>query len=94
MKVTGRDKLKGFMSKHTDAEKWLSAWLYEAQEANWNTPGCIKAKYKSASFLKDNVVIFNVKGNKYRMKCTVAYDAKVVVIDWVGTHAEYSKIQF
>lgn len=94
MKVTGRDKLVEFISKHTDAKKWLSAWLYEVEDADWKSPECIKAIYSSASFLKDNVVIFNVKGNTYRMKCTVAYNTKVVAVNWIGTHAEYSKIRF
>jgi mRNA interferase HigB len=59
--------------------------------AAWTTPQDIRRRYASASFLPQGVVIFNVKGNAYRLEATVAYRSGVVVIDWIGTHREYDE---
>jgi len=72
----------------------MTVWEAEVTGASWRTPSDIKSQYASASFLADNTVIFNVKGNKYRMATTVAYNTQLVVVRWVGTHAEYSRSQF
>lgn len=89
MKVVGRDKLVAFCVAFPDARRWIESWLAEVEAAGWRTPHDLKAMYASASLLGRSVVIFNVKGNRYRMKATVAYGTGVVVIQWIGTHAEY-----
>lgn len=94
MRVVGRSKLDTFLACHGEARTWISAWLAEVCEARWETPHEIKARYPSVSILGAGCVIFNVKGNRYRLVCTVAYRTQVVVVDWVGTHAEYSKMNF
>lgn len=93
MKVVGRDKLAAFCKKHADARTWIEAWLAEAAVAQWKSPAEIKARYSSASLLAEpnSTVIFNVKGNSYRLEVIVAYRTSVVSVQWIGTHAEYDK---
>lgn len=89
MRIVGRDKLDAFCEKHADARNWIEAWLYETEGVVWHTPMEVKLRYASASFLAGNLVIFNVKGNEYRMEVVVAYKTGVVTVVWVGTHDEY-----
>ena len=89
MKIIGRDKLDAHCTEHADARKPLENWLADAESANWATPQQIKDRYASASFLAGNIVIFNIKGNDYRLEAIVAYRTGVVVVNWIGTHAEY-----
>ncbi len=91
MRVIGTDKIDEFIRKHTDSNGWLEAWLAEARSGEWQTPNDIKARYNSASILDDNRVIFNVKGNNYRMEIQVSYKNKVIAIKRLGTHAEYKR---
>jgi len=70
----------------------LKAWFAETQKAQWNTPAEIKEKYRSASFVKNNRVIFNICGNKYRLIVRINYNSKTVFIRFIGTHSEYDKI--
>lgn len=94
MKVLGRDKLVVFARKHASAKKALDVWFDEASRASWQTPQDIKAQYASADFLSDNRVIFNIKGNHYRLLIKVRYQQGIALIEWVGTHAEYDKQKF
>jgi len=91
MKVLGRDKLIKYGLKHADAKAALDSWYHEVSNSQWQTPHDIKSRYASASFLSDNQVIFNIKGNRHRLVVQVAYRHGVVVIEWIGTHAEYDK---
>jgi mRNA interferase HigB len=91
MRVAGREILDAFTGAHADARLWIENWLADAETAVWRTPHDIKRNYASASFLANNVVIFNVKGKHYRMEVRVAYRTGIVVVLWAGTHAEYSK---
>lgn len=90
MKVVGRNRLQTFGTQHADARNWLKSWLAEVELALWQTPHDVKAAYPSASFVGDKV-IFNVKGNHYRLDATIAYQTQVVVVNWLGTHAEYDR---
>lgn len=89
MRVIGRDKLDAFCGKHADARKWIENWLADTEAASWSTPQDIKNRFSSASFLAENIVILNVKGNDYRLELRVAYKTGVVVVQWIGTHPEY-----
>lgn len=94
MKVLGRDKLVKFYKKHANAKSALEAWFAEAEKAAWKTPQDIKNRYGSADFLADNKVIFNIKGNHYRLVVKVRYQNGIAVVEWVGTHAQYDKLDF
>jgi mRNA interferase HigB len=91
MRIAGRDELDEFVGAHADARAWIENWIADAETARWLTPQDIKRNYASISFLASNIVIFNVKGNRYRMEVRVAYNTGTVVVRWVGTHAEYTK---
>jgi mRNA interferase HigB len=91
MRLVGRLKLTEFVESHADARSWLHAWVAETEEAAWQTPQGIKDCYRSASFLPNNTLVFNVKGNRYRSVCKIAYKMRVITIPRIGTYAEYSK---
>jgi len=91
MDVRGLGQIYLFCRKHNQAAEPLAAWVNEACRADWRTPLDIKRRYTSADFLANNRVIFNIKGNHYRLVVQVIYVAGVVVIERIGTHAEYDK---
>jgi mRNA interferase HigB len=94
MKVLGRDRITQFVRKHAVSKKSLDAWCAEVDRANWKTPQDIKDRYASADFIAGNRVIFNIKGNQFRLVVKVRYQNGIALVEWVGTHAEYSKQQF
>lgn len=75
-----------------EAEQPLKAWHDEALRATWKKPIDIKAQYRNASILKNRRVVFNVKGNEFRLVVAVAYRIGVVYVKFVGTHAQYDAI--
>ena len=91
MRIAGRNLLDDFCTMHSDARRWIENWLSDVESAGWLRPQDIKDRYSSASFLAGNTVIFNVKGNDYRLEVTCAYRTGVVVVKWIGTHAEYDR---
>ena len=92
MRVIAKKILREFWAKHNDCEDQLKSWYKEAEEANWQIPNDIKKEYPTASFLADNRVVFNIKGNHYRLIVKINYAFSIVFIRFVGTHAEYDKI--
>jgi mRNA interferase HigB len=92
MKIVAVSTLRHFWQRHPDAEQPLKAWYDEAKHASWRTPREIKNRYASASFIGKNRVVFNIKGNDYRLIVAVAYRFQAVYIKFVGTHAQYSKV--
>lgn len=92
MKVVAVSRLKRFWARHPDAEQPLKAWYDEARHARWRTPQDIKNHYASASFVGRNRVVFNIKGNAYRLIVAVAWRFQAVYIKFVGTHAQYDRI--
>jgi len=96
MIVLGANLLVDFSTKHSSAKGALDAWRNEVASVTccWRTTHDIKARYPSASLLANNRVIFNIKGNDYRLVVTVRYQGGIVVVEWVGTHAEYDKKSF
>lgn len=84
--------MREFWEKHSDSEQQLKSWFQETSNAEWNSPNEIKIEYPSASILSNNRVVFNIKGNKYRLIVRINYDYKMAWIRFVGTHAEYDKI--
>ncbi len=91
MNVIAVRTLREFWKTHSDAEGPLQAWYAEADSANWATPQDIKDRFPSADFVGDRVV-FNIKGNTYRLIVAVHFSSRVMFIKFIGTHAEYGKI--
>ncbi len=94
MKVVRKRTLENFKRRHADARSQVDAWICEVEEAEWESPNDIKAKYVTASFLADNRVVFNLKGNNYRLDVKVNYTTKVVFVKRIGTHADYDNWKF
>lgn len=94
MKVLGRDKLTDFMRVHANSQGAIQSWLNETEEAAWKTPQDVKSRYQRASFLPENRIVFRIKGNHYRLVVKARYRQGILMIEWVGTHAEYDKQTF
>ena len=92
MKIISVKTLIDFWVKYPDTEQQIKAWVDEARHANWQQPVDIKAKYKSASILKNRRVVFNIKGNSYRLMVAVAYQFGAGYIKFIGTHKQYDLI--
>ena len=92
MRVIALGRLRNFWGRHPQAETPLRSWYAEASRADWRSPADIKAAYRNASFLKNNRVVFNIKGNDYRLVIAVHYNRGMMYIRFLGTHREYDKI--
>lgn len=92
LRIIAKKILRDFWKLHPDSEQQLKAWYQETTKAEWTNPNQIKKEYPSASFLADNRVVFNIKGNHYRLIVKINYDYKMVWIRFIGTHAGYDKI--
>lgn len=92
MRVIAKKILGDFWMKHADSEQQLKAWFQETLAANWTTPNDIKPEYPIASILKNNRVVFNICGNKYRLIVKINYDYGQIWIRFIGTHADYDKV--
>lgn len=92
MRIIARRTLREFWEHHPDAEQPLRSWFARVKEAEWKTPAQVKAGYRNASFLADNRVVFNIKGNDYRLVVAINYEFNVVYVRFIGTHRDYDKI--
>lgn len=95
MRVIAKRTLVKFWSQpsYADSQGALQSWYDEAIKADWKTPQEIKAQYRSASIVGNNRVVFNVAGNKYRLVVEMQYQAGIVWVKFLGTHAQYDKIK-
>ncbi len=92
MRVIAVSTLRAFWRRHPDAEQPLKAWYQEVTGAAWSQPADIKAQYRSASVLKNRRVVFNIKGNDYRLIVAITYKLQIVYVKFVGTHTEYDAV--
>lgn len=92
MKIIAIRTLREFWERHPQAEVPLRSWHAETCHANWRTPADIKTAHRNASFLANNRVVFNIKGNDFRLVVAVRYTQGLMFIRFVGTHAEYDRI--
>lgn len=84
--------LREFWATHADAEDALRAWYADARRAHWPTPAAIREPYANASILGNNRVVFNIRGNTYRLIVAVNYPLEIVYIRFIGTHSEYDNV--
>ncbi len=92
MRIISRRTLREFWAKHANAEQSLQAWYANVKRADWKTPSDVKATYRNASFVENNRVVFNIKGNSYRLVAAINYQYGIVYIRFVGTHQAYDTI--
>lgn len=92
MRIISRKTLKEFWEKHPDAAQPLQAWYADLRASQWKSPSEIKTAHRNASSVGNNRVVFNIKGNTYRVVAAVQYQFGIVYIRFVGTHEEYDRI--
>ena len=92
MRIIARRTLREFWKLHPRAEQPLKAWSAEVSKADWDGPQAVKSRYRHASFVADNRVIFNIGGNKFRLVTHVNYEFGIVYIRFIGTHSDYDRI--
>lgn len=93
MQIVSRKTLVTFWTKHPQAKEPLTVWFFAVSRAEWKTPAEIKAQFgTTVDFVADNRVVFDIAGNKYRVIIHVSYTFKRVLIKFVGTDAEYDRI--
>lgn len=92
VKVIAKRILRDFWEKHADCEEQLKAWFRETEKSELNSINELKNEYPSASILKDNRIVYNIKGNNYRLIVRFNFEYQICWIRFIGTHAEYDKI--
>jgi mRNA interferase HigB len=92
MRVISRRVLRECCERHPDSTDALNAWYKHVQSVTWKTPDEFMRRYPYARPIEDNRVVFKIMGNKYRLVVRIEYDLKIVFIRFVGTHAEYDRI--
>jgi mRNA interferase HigB len=92
MRIIARSTLREFWEAHAAAEPALRAWIDDAAQADWQSPTDIKSIYANASIIANNRVVFNIKGNSYRLIVHIRYEIGIIFIRFIGTHAEYNKV--
>lgn len=92
MRIIAKKALRNFWEIHPDSEQQLKAWYQEATKARWKTPNEIKKEYPFASIIAEKRVVFNIKGNHYRLIVKINFDYGMVWVRFIGTHAEYDQI--
>lgn len=95
MRVIAVSTLRSFLEGHPahgDAREAMLAWYGQTLKADWASPANVKADYGTASILKDGRVVFNIGGHKYRLVAWINYQYRVVYVRFVGTHAQYDRI--
>jgi len=92
MRIIAKSTLKKFWEVHPDAEQLLKAWHDEVKKAEWDSFQDIKNQFRSASILGNDRVVFNIKGNDYRLIVLILFRRGKAFIRFVGTHKEYDKI--
>lgn len=92
MRIVARSTLRAFSVRHADAKGSLEAWFARAKRAEWTCMDDIARDIPSADPVGPKHVVFNIAGNSYRLVCTVFFPAKTLFIKFIGTHAQYDKI--
>jgi mRNA interferase HigB len=92
MRVISVKTLRDYWQRRVESRSSLEAWYDFVRHADWDSPADVKRDFSSASILEDKRVVFNIKGNQFRLVVRINYHHKAVFIRFVGTHAEYNRI--
>ncbi len=92
MRLISRKTLIKFWEKYRDSEQPLKIWAKEVENAKWKTSNEIVAFYNTADPIKNNRIVFNIKGNDYRLVAKIHYNRQIVYVRFIGTHAQYNRI--
>lgn len=91
-RIFAKSTLREYWEVHLDSEQYLKTWYDTAMNADWKSPNDVKQTYVNASILKDSRIVFNIKGNSYRLVAKFNYEKQWIFIRFIGTHSEYDKI--
>lgn len=91
-RIVSKRAIKEFWDKYPDSKDYLKTWYQTVKGANWQNPNEVKSFYSTVSILKDSRVVFNIKGNSYRLVAKINYEKQWLFIRFVGTHKDYDKI--
>ncbi len=91
-RIYSKSTLREYWEKHPNSEQYLKTWYDTAMNSDWKNPSDIKMTYASASILKNSRIVFNIKGNSYRLVAKFNFEKQWIFIKFIGTHAEYDKI--
>lgn len=91
-RIFARSTLRSFWERYPDTELYLKTWYDTAMNTEWLTPEDVKQSYIHASILRNNRVVFNIKGNQYRLIVKINYEKQWAFIRFIGTHSEYDEI--
>jgi mRNA interferase HigB len=91
-RIFAKSTLRAFWEKHADSEQYLKTWYDTALSSDWKNPNEVKNTYANASILKNNRIVFNIKGNSYRLVAKFNFEKRWIFIRFIGTHTEYDKI--
>ena len=92
MRIIARRTLREFWESHPNAEDPLLSWYRTVRQADWDTPMQLKAGFPKANMVGDNRVVFNIRGNRYRLSAKIDYRYQIVFVRFVGIHADYNRI--
>ncbi len=91
-RIFSKSTLRSFLGKHPESEQYLKTWYDTAMNSDWKNPTDIKNAYATASILKNSRVVFNIKGNTFRLVVKFNFEKQWAFVRFIGTHAEYDKI--
>lgn len=92
-RIFSKGTLRDYWRKNPETEQYLKTWFETVVEANWKSPSDVKSSFANASILKDGRVVFNIKGNSFRLVARINYEKEWLFIRFIGTHQEYDKIE-
>jgi mRNA interferase HigB len=91
-RIFAKSTLREFWETHPDSEQYLKTWYDTAMSSDWKTPNGVKKTFAKSSILKDSRIVFNIKGNSYRLVVKFNYEKQWIFVRFIGTHVEYDKI--
>jgi mRNA interferase HigB len=91
-RIFAKSTLREFWEVHPDAELYLKTWYLTALSSDWKTPNDVKQSYANASILKESRIVFNIKGNAYRLVAKFNFEKQWIFIRFIGTHFEYDQV--
>jgi len=92
MRVVSRKKLIDYYTKHASSKTALEDWYKKVTKSKWNNFNEVKNDFLSADYVGNNRLVFNIKGNDFRLIAIVIYVSNKVYVRWIGTHSEYDKV--
>ena len=91
-RIFAKSTLREYWERHPDLEQYLKTWYDTAMNTEWKSPNEVKQTYGNASILKDSRIVFNIKGNSYRLIAKFNFEKQWIFIRFIGTHEEYNRI--